>query len=262
MSGRLAGLATVVTGGGSGIGRAIAVRFAAEGAAVVLADVSESPREGGEPTREIIRRAGGRAEFVETDVSRADDVAALIAGVAERHGRLDVLVNNAAISSGQRLTETEEADWDRVMGVNLKGVYLCSREAVRQMLRQSPRGGPGNECRGRIVNVSSQHGMISAPGDFAYGVSKAGVVYMTRQIAADYAKEGIVCNAVAPGKILTGKGGAAVSPQALAYSESRTPMPRLGRPEDVANAAVFLASDEATYLTGVNLMVDGGWMAA
>ncbi len=166
------------------------------------------------------------------------------------------------MSSGQRLTDTDEADWDYVVGVNLKGVYLCCREAVRQMLHQAPRGQNGNECRGRIVNISSQHGMISAPNDFAYGVSKSGVVYMTRQIAADYAKHGIVCNAVAPGKILTGKRGAAVSAQTLAYAESRTPMPRLGRPEDVASAAVFLASDEATYMTGINLMVDGGWMAA
>jgi NAD(P)-dependent dehydrogenase (short-subunit alcohol dehydrogenase family) len=148
------------------------------------------------------------------------------------------------------------------MGVNLKGVYLCCRRAVREMLLQEPRGAPDNPCRGRIVNISSQHGMISAPDDFAYGVSKAGVVYLTRQIAADYARDGIICNAVAPGKILTGKTGAAVAPETLEYSRTRTPMPRLGRPEDVANAALFLASDESTYITGANLMVDGGWTAA
>lgn len=262
MSGRLEGRNAIVTGASSGIGRAIALRFAEEGATVVLADVRETPREGGETTLALIQAAGGRAEFVTVDVARAGEVAALVSVTAERHGRLDIMVNNAAVSSGQRLTETEESDWDHVLDVNLKGVFLCCREAVRQMLRQAPRGGDDNACRGRIVNISSQHGMISAPDDFAYGVSKSGVVYMTRQIAADYAKDGIVCNAVAPGKILTGKGGAAVSAQALAYSESRTPMPRLGRPEDVANAVTFLASDEATYMTGVNLMVDGGWMAA
>lgn len=262
MSARLEGLSAIVTGASSGIGRAIALRFALEGATVVLADVAETPREGGEPTLDLIHDAGGRAEFVKADMSHAGDVTALVAGTTERHGRLDVIVNNAAVSSGQRLTDTDEADWDYVVGVNLKGVYLCCREAVRQMLRQAPRGENGNECRGRIVNISSQHGMISAPNDFAYGVSKSGVVYMTRQIAADYAKDGIVCNAVAPGKILTGKRGAAVSAQTLAYAESRTPMPRLGRPEDVASAVVFLASDEATYMTGINLMVDGGWMAA
>ena len=115
--------------------------------------------------------------------------------------------------------------------------------------------------RGRIVNISSQHGMIRAPNDFAYGVGKATVVYMTRQIAGDYAEHGIVCNAVAPGKILTGKTGQAIAPEMLKYSKSRTPWPRLGRPADVANAVLFLASDEASYIIGENLMVDGGWMA-
>ena len=262
MTGRLEGRTAIVTGAASGIGRAIALRFAAEGAIVVLTDITQTPREGGEPTLALVEAAGGRAEFVETDVVSDAQVTALIAGVAERHGRLDVMVNNAAVSTGQRLTETEEKDWDWVMGVNLKGVYLCCRRTVEQMLRQEPRGAEGNECRGRIVNISSQHGMVSAPNDFAYGVGKSGVVYMTRQIAADYATDGIICNAVAPGKILTGKGGDAITPRALAYSRARTPMPRLGRPEDVANAALFLASDEATYITGENLMVDGGWRAA
>jgi NAD(P)-dependent dehydrogenase (short-subunit alcohol dehydrogenase family) len=144
------------------------------------------------------------------------------------------------------------------MAVNAKGVFLGCRAAVRQMLTQEPVG----EVRGRIVNLSSQHGMVRAPGAFAYGVGKAAVVYMTRQIAGDYAGDGIVCNAVAPGKILTGIGGRAVAPEVLEYSHARTPWPRLGRPSDVAGAALFLASDEATYITGENLMVDGGWMAS
>jgi NAD(P)-dependent dehydrogenase (short-subunit alcohol dehydrogenase family) len=126
------------------------------------------------------------------------------------------------------------------------------------MLRQPPR----DNVRGRIVNITSQHGMISAPRDFAYGVSKAGGVYMTRQIAADYAKDLIICNAVAPGKILTGKPGVALDPDKLDYARRRTPLPRFGAPADVANAALFLASDQATFITGTNLMVDGGWMAA
>ena len=144
------------------------------------------------------------------------------------------------------------------MDVNVTGVFFGCKRAVRQMLEQPVR----SEARGRIVNISSQHGMISAPHDFAYGVSKSAIVYMTRQIAADYGDQSIVCNAVAPGKILTGRGGSAISEAALTYSNSRTPMPRLGRPGDVANAALFLASDESTYMTGVNLMVDGGWMAS
>ena len=122
MSGRLEGRTAIVTGAASGIGRAIALRFAAEGAIVVVADVTQTPREGGETTLALVEAAGGRAAFVETDVASDAQVAALIAGVTERHGRLDVMVNNAAVSTGQRLTETEEKDWDRVMSVNLKGV--------------------------------------------------------------------------------------------------------------------------------------------
>ncbi|MFQ5785709.1 MAG: SDR family NAD(P)-dependent oxidoreductase [Alphaproteobacteria bacterium] len=255
---RLEDRVAIVTGGASGIGRAIARRFAAEGAVVVVADVGETPREGGAPTHQLIAEAGGAAHFIATDVSRWPEVDALVGETVARFGRLDVMVNNAAISAGAPLLDTSETQWDGVMAVNLKGVFFGCKRAVLQMLEQEPRG----EARGRIVNISSQHGMIAAPEDIAYGVSKAGVVYITRQIAADYAAEGIVCNAVAPGKILTGKSGRAVEPRWIAYSEHRTPMPRLGRPDDVAGAALFLASDDASYITGVNLLVDGGWMAS
>jgi NAD(P)-dependent dehydrogenase (short-subunit alcohol dehydrogenase family) len=255
---RLAGRVAIVTGGSSGIGRAIARKFAAHGAVVIVADITTDAIEGGQPVCEIIKQEGGKAVFVRTDVSSASDVDAMVAETVSRFGRLDILVNNAVLRAGKPLVETEEADWDRVMDVSLKGAYLCARAAVRQMLKQEVVG----EVRGRLVHISSQHGHISAPEDFAYGVSKAGVAYMTRQIAADYAKDLIVSNAVAPGKILTGKGGRAVDPRWIEYSEDRTPWPRLGTPEDVANAALFLASDEATYLTGHNLFVDGGWMAA
>ena len=255
---RLKDRTAVVTGAASGIGKAIAVRLAAEGAFVVLADLGETPREGGATTRETIVGNGGNCEFRRCDVASTEDLSAAIAAAVARGGRLDIMVNNAAIGTDTPLLETTEADWDRVMAVNAKGVFLGCREAVRQMLAQPPVG----EVRGRIVNISSQHGMIRAPNDFAYGVGKAAVVYMTRQIAGDYAADGIVCNAVAPGKILTGKTGRAVAPEMLEYSQSRTPWPRLGRPEDVANAVLFLASDEASYITGENLMVDGGWMAS
>ena len=255
---RLAGKVAIVTGGASGIGRAIARTFAHEGATVIIADVTETVREGGTPTHELLRADGFPVEFIKTDVSNEQDAEAVVRSTAERHGRLDILVNDAAIGLGKPLLETSLEEWDRVLAVNLTGVFLMCRAAVRQMLRQEPR----NEARGRIVNISSQHGMIGAPEDIAYGTSKSGVVYMTRQIAADYAKDQIVCNAVAPGKILTGKGGRAVEPRWIDDSRSRTPMARLGTPEDVARATLFLASDEATYLTGVNLMVDGGWMAA
>ena len=258
---RLKDRTAVVTGAASGIGKAIAIRLAAEGAFVVVADLTETPREGGTGTVEAIQAAGGAAVFRTCDVTRAGDLTAAVAAATERTGRLDVMVNNAAIGTDTPLHETSEADWDRVMAVNAKGVFLGCREAVQRMLGQDPLGGAGGEVRGRIVNISSQHGMIRAPNDFAYGVGKAAVVYMTRQIAGDYAADGIVCNAVAPGKVLTGKTGRAVDPEMLAYSRARTPWPRLGRPEDVANAVLFLASDEASYITGENLMVDGGWMA-
>jgi NAD(P)-dependent dehydrogenase (short-subunit alcohol dehydrogenase family) len=151
------------------------------------------------------------------------------------------------------LEETEEG-WDRVMAVNAKGVFLGCKRAVQQMMTQEPRDG----VRGRIVNISSQMGMICAPGEIAYGTGKAAAAYLTRQIAVDYAKQGIICNAVAPGKINT---SFATTGARLDFVRARTPLPRLGEPEDIARAVLFLASDEATYITGENLMVDGGWMA-
>lgn len=254
---RLDSKVALVTGGSSGIGRAISRRFAAEGATVVVMDMTTAVREGGEPTIDLLRREGHATEFVQGDVSKEGDAEEAVRFAAQRFGRLDVLVNDAAIGVGKSLLETTLEEWNRVFAVNLTGVFLMSRAAVRQMLTQEVRNG----VRGRIVNISSQHGMIAAPEDIAYGTSKSGVVYITRQIAADYAKDHIVCNAVAPGKILTGKTGRAVEERWLAYSRARTPMPRLGHPDDVANAALFLASDEATYITGENIMVDGGWMA-
>ncbi|MBU0725818.1 MAG: SDR family oxidoreductase [Alphaproteobacteria bacterium] len=255
--GRLGGKVALITGAASGIGRAIARRFADEGASILIADLSETVREGGEPTRALIEAKGQPVRFLETDVSREEDAERAVAATVEVFGRLDILVNNAAIGTDTPLTETSLDDWNRVMAVNLTGPFLMARAAVQQMLTQEPQGG----LRGRIVNISSQHGMVAAPGDIAYGVSKSGVVYMTRQIAVDYAKHLIICNAVAPGKILTGKTGRAISPEAIAYSQARTPMPRLGTPQDVAGAALFLASDDASFITGENLMVDGGWMA-
>jgi NAD(P)-dependent dehydrogenase (short-subunit alcohol dehydrogenase family) len=192
------------------------------------------------------------------DVANVEAVERLVSETVGRFGRLDVIVNNACIRHARRLIELEDADWDRVMAVNLKGVFLCCRAAVRQMLSQPVR----DEARGRIINLSSQHGMIAAPDDLAYGVSKAGIAYLTRQVAADYAADFVVCNAIAPGKIVTGQGGRLLDEAVLDRARRRTPWPRLGRPHDVAQAALFLASADASFITGANLMVDGGWMAA
>jgi glucose 1-dehydrogenase len=255
--GLLEGKVAVVTGASSGLGRAIAIRYAAEGAHVVLADRRELPIEGGETTQVEIERAGGSAVSVPTDVSNWAEIDRLVAIAVGHFGRLDVMVNNAAAYTGTNLVETSEDQWEQVLRVNLTGMFYGCKRAVQQMLTQEPIV----ETRGRIVNVSSQHGMVASPGDFPYGVSKGGTVQLTRQVAVDHARDLIVCNAVAPGKILTGKPGAANDPKAIEYSRQRTPWPRLGRPEDVAGAALFLASPLASFVTGINLMVDGGWMA-
>jgi NAD(P)-dependent dehydrogenase (short-subunit alcohol dehydrogenase family) len=143
------------------------------------------------------------------------------------------------------------------MTVNMTGMFNGCKRAIQQMITQEPR----HEVRGRVINLGSQHGIVCAPRDTPYGVSKAGAIYLTKQIAVDYAKELIVCNCISPGKIVTGKPGLAMDPALLEYARRRTPWPRFGRPEDIANAAVFLASDRATFITGSNLVVDGGWLA-
>jgi glucose 1-dehydrogenase len=255
VGGRLSGRIAVVTGGASGLGRAIALRFADEGAFVVVADVRRDPREGGKSTEGLLQERG---LFLEADVSKWEDVDGLIATALDHGGRLDVMVNNAGIAGkfSKPLLETEEGDWDAIMAVNLRGVFLGCKRAIAAMLEQEPIG----EVRGRVINVSSQHGMIGPPGHAAYAASKGGVVNLTRQIAVDYGRRGVLVNAVAPGKILTGS-PEQQDPDTLAYAEARTPFHRLGRPSDVAGAALFLASDDSGYVSGVNLLVDGGWMA-
>ena len=255
---QLEGRVAIVTGASSGIGRAIARRYAAEGAAVVIADRTEEVVEGGEPTAAQITADGGTARFVRADAGVRADVRAVVDATVAGFGRIDILVNNAATYVGKPLLDTTEDEWEHVVAVNLTGTFLYSKYVVAQMVTQPPR----NDVRGRIVNITSQHGMIAAPLDIAYGTTKSAVVYITRQIATDYAAHGIICNAVAPGKIMTGKGGREDDPAWVARWQSRTPLPRLGEPEDVARAALWLASDEATFVTGINLMVDGGWSAA
>jgi glucose 1-dehydrogenase len=250
----------VVTGSSSGIGRAIAVRLAADGLLVLLADVRPDPLTGGVPTSELIAQAGGECEFIVADVSRRADCDALVARAVGRTGRLDVLVNNAVLAgaASKPLLATGDDDYDAIMAVNIRGPFMLCRAAVRQMLTQPARG----DARGRIVNITSQHGMVGAPGHAAYAVSKAGLAQLTRQIAVEHGRDGIICNAVAPGKIVTGAvGDLSQDPASAAYVRSRTPFARLGEPRDVAAAVAFLASEAATYISGASLMVDGGWMA-
>jgi len=238
----------------------MARRFAAEGATVTIADVDTTPREGGQSTVELIAENGGSAQFVECDVSDWDAVDAMVAGHVARHGRLDIMVNNAMTTRyvPKPLLETSEEQWRAVLDVNLTGAFFGCKRAVAQMIGQDIVG----EVRGRIINLSSQLGIRAAPGNCSYGVSKAGVDYMTRSVARDYAEHQIMVNAIAPGKMLTGKTGQAIAPEVIAFSESRTPWPRLGRPDDVAGAALFLASDDASFIQGETLAVDGGWLAS
>lgn len=256
--GALSGKTAIVTGASSGIGREIALRFARAGARVAALDLAEEVTGGGCSVVKEISSAGGTAEFHQVDVSFWADIDRSFSRTIELWRRIDIVVNCAAYFKSASLLDTSIGLWDRMIAVNLTGMFHGCKRAVEQMRGQEPI----NEVRGRIINIASQHGVIAAPDDFAYGVSKAGGIYMTRQIAVDYARDLIVCNSISPGKILTHSASANMEESYLAYSKSRTPWPRLGRPADVANAAAFLASDEASYITGANLFVDGGWMAA
>lgn len=289
VQGGCAGLVVAVTGGASGIGRGIVLAAAARGCRVVCLDTRQSPLEGGVPAAEEHAAAGSGGEvlFVRGDVTERADVAGAVAmavrrwprrcllvapgryltaserdRIANRWGRLDVFINNAALdltdpphSLPQQLTSTTLEQWERVHRVNTLGYFLGAQVAVEQFLRQEPRAQTG--LRGKLINITSQHGMVACPGNLAYGTSKAAAVYMTKQIAVDYAEQLIACNGVAPGKIVK----EAARPVSQ-YSYDRTPCKRLGTPADVASAVCWLASDEAgSYQTGHNLMVDGGWMA-
>jgi NAD(P)-dependent dehydrogenase (short-subunit alcohol dehydrogenase family) len=254
----LEGLVIVVTGASSGIGRAIALCAAAKGAHVVIVDQRDTPLEGGVPTT----AADSSIVFCRGDVTRRDDLREVVEEAVRRWGRLDIWVNNACVDltdpphhCAQRLLDVSEEQWDRVQAVNQKGYFLGAQVAVKQFLAQEKSLATG--LRGKVINVTSQHGMVACPGNIPYGTSKAAAAYMTKQIAVDYAVHSIACNAVAPGKIVKDP----ARPVAQ-YSLQRTPCARLGQPNDVATAVCWLASHEATeYITGATIMVDGGWMA-
>lgn len=259
---RLRGRTAIVTGAASGIGRAIACRLAEEGTSVVVSDVRTAPIWDGvntEPTADVIVSAGGTALFQKADVSDPGDVDALVRRAVDEFGRLDIMVNNAGLVGSHNILETSEEEWDRVMNVNLRGQFLCCKAAIQQMSQQEPL----HEVRGRVINIASQQGFIGPPDYFAYAVSKGGVVQMTRQLSTDYAKIGILVNGIAPGRIITGThpGEIDMTDPVLAYSRARTPYERLGRVDDVAGAALFLASDDCTFISGHTLPVDGGWLA-
>ena len=255
--GPLSGQSALVTGASSGIGRAIALRLARAGATVWATDVTEEVVEGGPPVAVPLAEISPASRFAPLDVRDHAACAELCQQIATEHGRIDLVVPSAMTPGRGSLAQTTPQDWRRVMAVNVDGVYNVLSGGLARMLSQEP----VDEVRGRIVIIGSQHGMVASPGGFSYGVSKAAVLQMMRQIAVEHAREGIICNAVSPGKILTGKSGPAVAPEMIAYSEARTPLPRLGTPADVAQAVLFLADPATTFVTGHNLLVDGGWMA-
>jgi NAD(P)-dependent dehydrogenase (short-subunit alcohol dehydrogenase family) len=250
MAGQLEGKVALVTGGSSGIGRATALRFANEGAKVIVADVD---LEGGEGTVHLIEGGNGEAIFVRCDVARATDVEALVSQAVQTYGRLDAAFNNAGISIEGRVHEVSEEDWDRLLGINLKGVWLCMKYELIQMLTQGS---------GTIVNMSSVWGLVGMTGEAPYVASKHGVSGLTKAGALDYAREGIRVNAVCPGLIHTPMTAATLAdPVRRERIISREPVGRPGTAEEVAEAVVWLCTDAASYLTGHLLAVDGGYLA-
>ncbi|MBI4497154.1 MAG: 3-oxoacyl-ACP reductase FabG [Chloroflexi bacterium] len=244
---RFAGKVALVTGAGRGIGRAIALAFAREGAAVAINYMAT--REGAERTAEEARRLGVPALAVPADVSLASDVTAMIAQVEREWGRIDILVNNAAVFSPAPLFEVTEALWDRIQGINMKGVFLCSQAAARGMVQRGS---------GVIINLASGGGLSPDPGydvSVAYASSKAGVLMLTKRLALELAPA-VRVNAVAPGMIDSKP--EQMSDAFRARFAAQTPLRRLGWPEEIAAAVLFLASDEAAFITGQTLNVDGG----
>lgn len=251
---RLEGKVALVTGAGSGIGKLTAETFAREGARVVVADVVD---EAGRATVEGIRAAGGEAEYVHCDVSVAEEVEAMVAFTVGHFGKLDVMMNNAGIFHARdgSVIDTDEETWDRTIAINLKGVFLGSKYAVRAMLDS---GG------GSLINVASFVALMGAAvPQIAYTASKGGVLSMTREIAVEFARRGIRANALCPGPIETPLLAELLAdPAARQRRLVHIPIGRFGQGQEIANAALFLASDESSLMTGAALVVDGGITAA
>lgn len=247
---RLKGKVAFISGGARGMGAAEARLFASEGASVAIGDVLEE--EGRRLEAEI--NESGQCIFVRLDVTSEEDWRNAIAATVRRFGRLDILVNNAGVSAHGRVEDVTEADWDRVMDINAKGVFLGTRHAIPEMRRA---GG------GSIINISSQLGLVGTDTSSPqYQASKGAVRLLTKATAIQYAREGIRCNSVHPGPIVTPMTERSrADPERYKLMLSRIPMGRYGLPEEVAAGVLYLASDESAYVTGSELVIDGGWTA-
>jgi NAD(P)-dependent dehydrogenase (short-subunit alcohol dehydrogenase family) len=247
-SGRLQGKSAIITGAANGIGRATAIRFAAEGANVTLNDVDQTALD---DLVEAIAVAGGTALGVAGDVSSTDDVRNLVAEAVAAYGRVDILVANAGIIPEADLPSATAALWDRTMAIDARGMFLCCKYAAAEMLKA---GG------GAIVCLSSVSGFVGQRGQVIYGPAKFAASGLTKHLAVELAAQGIRVNAVAPGTINTAA-VARMDPEGIKAGVARHPMGRIGEPAEVANAILFLASDEASFITGAILPVDGGFLA-
>ena len=247
---RLEGKVALISGGARGMGAAEARLFASEGAKVVIGDLLEDE---GRQTEDQINEAGGECLFIRLDVTSESNWQDAVATTVARFGKLDILVNNAGIFRTERVEDTSEQSWDQVMDVNAKGVFLGTKAAIPEMRKV---GG------GSIVNISSIAGLVGSPYSSAYNASKGAVRLLTKSTAIQYAKEGIRANSVHPGVIETEMTREVVNDEAFRQFRLVTnPIPRLGQPEDVAYGVLFLASDEASFMTGSELVIDGGWTA-
>ena len=253
MAGSLAGKVALITGGASGIGRAAALVFAREGATLIVADMNE---EGAQQTAHMITETGGEALALQVDVTRAAAVEAMISQAVDAYGRLDCAYNNAGILGApfMRVTEYTEDEWDRIIDVNMKGVWLCMKYEIPHMMQQ---GG------GAIVNTASAAGLIGSAAFPIYDASKHGVVGLTKSVALQYAKRGIRVNAVCPGVIETPMVAAGIeaNPRFEQGAIASNPSGRMGHPEEVAEAVAWLCSDAASFVTGHAMSVDGGLLA-
>lgn len=241
----LADQVAIVTGAARGLGQTIANDLAASGAKVACIDVNEGLLAG---TVEMINAGGGTAAAFPCDVTDGDRVTEVVRQIADKWGRLDILVNNAGVTRDNVVLRMKDEEWDLVLGINLRGTFLFTRAAAKPMIKGK---------RGRIINIASVSGMMGNPGQANYSASKAGVIGLTRTVARELSKRNITVNAVAPGFIATDM-AAKLGEEMIKQIEAETPLGRLGSPQDVADAVLFLASEAASFITGHILVVDGG----